>query len=227
MHCYMALIDASPNTVDCRLGELCGCGARYCGIKCLVAASQAHKAVCENIQVALQDLAKSRFRATERTNQAAQELGGHVQLHLLRADMLVAASDVVDALLCAAESVRCAEAFELAHKFAQRALSLSAKGSLDEAMALHSLGTVERVLSKYDTALAHFEAALKIRTSLLGDDHTDVANVYINLSVVFERQGRLDEALAMCSSALEIFTKAPGDDQKRKSQRATTAWAAI
>jgi hypothetical protein len=45
MHCYMALIEASPNTVDCRLGVLCGCGARYCGIKCLVADAQAHKAV--------------------------------------------------------------------------------------------------------------------------------------------------------------------------------------
>jgi len=217
MHCYMALIDASPKTADCRLGGLCGCGARYCGIKCLVAASQAHKVVCENIQVALQELAQSRFRATEKTNQAALEWAGGVQIELLRADMLVAASDVVDALVCAAESVRRAEAFELAQKLAQRALSLSAKGSLSEATALFSLGSVERVLSKYDAAVAHFEAALKIRKSLLGDEHVDVAAVYINLSVVFERQGRLDEALAMCSSALEIFNKAPGDNQESKS----------
>jgi tetratricopeptide (TPR) repeat protein len=217
MHCYMALIDASPNTVDCRLGGLCGCGARYCGIKCLVAASQAHKAVCENIQVALQDLAKSRFRATERTNQAAQELGCHVQIDLLRADMLVAASDVVDALVYAADSLQGAEAFELAHKFAQRALSLSAKGSLDEAMALFSLGNVASDLSKYDAAVAHYEAALKIRKNLLGDDHVDVAGVYLSLSVVFERQGRLDEALVVCSSALEIYSKAPGDNQESKS----------
>jgi tetratricopeptide (TPR) repeat protein len=214
MHCYMALIDASPNTVDCRLGKLCGCGARYCGIKCLVAAAEEHKAVCANVQAALQELAKSRFRATEKTSQAALKLGGHVQLHLLRADMLVAASDVVDALLCAAESVRCAEAFELAHKFAQRALSLAAKGSLDEARTLHSLGNVASDLSKYDTALAHFEAALKIRKSLLCDDHVDVADVYRNLSTVFQQLGRLDEALAMGSSALEIFSKAPGDNQK-------------
>jgi tetratricopeptide (TPR) repeat protein len=214
MHCYMALIDASPKTVDCRLGELCGCGARYCGIKCLVAAAEEHKAVCANIQLALQDLAKSRFRATEPTNQAALKWTGHVQIELLRADMLVAASDVVDALLCAAESMRRAEAFELAHKFAQRALSLSAKGSSDEANALFSLGNVASDLSKYDTALAHHEAALKIRKSLLGDDHVDVASVYGNLSAVFQHLGRLDEALAMCSSVFEIFNKAPSDNQK-------------
>jgi tetratricopeptide (TPR) repeat protein len=215
MHCYMALIDASPNTADCRLGELCGCGARYCGIKCLVAASQAHKVVCANIQLALQVLSKSRFRANERTNKLALKWGGHVQINLLRADLLVAASDVADALVCAAESVRCAEAFELAQKFAQRALSLAAKGSLDEAMALSSLGNVAADLSKYDAAVAHYEAALKIRKSLLGD--VDVAAVYSSLSVVFERQGRLDEALVVCSSALEIYSKAPGDNQESKS----------
>jgi tetratricopeptide (TPR) repeat protein len=214
MHCYMALIDASPNTVDCRLGELCGCGARYCGIKCLVAASQEHKVVCAHFQVALQVLAKSRFRANEKTNQAALKWGGHVQRHLLRADMLMAASNVVDALVYTANSLQDAEAFELAHKFAQRALALSAKGSLDEARALHSLGSVASDLSKYDAAVAHYEAALKIRKSLLGEDHVDVARVYINLSNVFRRLGRLDEALTMSSSALEIFSKAPGDNHE-------------
>jgi tetratricopeptide (TPR) repeat protein len=214
MHCNMILIDASPNTADCRLGGLCGCGARYCGIKCLVAASQAHKVVCENIQVALQVLAQSRFRATERTNQAAPELSGHVQIDLLRADMLVVASDVVDALVYVAGSLQRAEAFELAQKFAQRALSLSAKGSLDEASALDALGTVERHLSKYDAAVAHYEAALKITRPVLGDDHAVVAGLHANLSTMFQQLGRLDEALAMCSSALEIYSKAPGDNQK-------------
>jgi tetratricopeptide (TPR) repeat protein len=214
MHCYMALIDASPNTADCRLGELCGCGARYCGVKCLVAAAQEHKAVCADIQLALQELAQSRFRATEKTSQAALEWGGHVQIDLLRADMLVAVSNVVDALVYAAGSLKRAEAFELAHKFAQRALALSAKGSLDEAKALFSLGTVTLDVSKYDTAVAHYEAALKIRKSLLGEDHVDVARVYLSLSAVFERLGRPDGALAMCSSALEIYSKAPGDNQE-------------
>jgi tetratricopeptide (TPR) repeat protein len=214
MHCFMALIDASPNTVDCRLGVLCGCGARYCGIKCLVADAQAHKAVCEIIQILLQVLAKSRFRATEKTNQVAFECGGHIQIELLRADMVVGASDVVDSLLCAAERLRLAEAFELAQKFAQRALSLAAKGSFGEAKALNSLGLVASHLSKHDAAVAHFEAALKIRKNLLGDDHVDVARVYANLSAVLRRLGRLDEALAMCSSALEIYSKAPGDNQK-------------
>ena len=166
MRCYMALIDASPNAVDCRLGVLCGCGARFCGIKCLVAAAQEHKAVCENIQKALQALAKSQFRATEKTNQVALEWGGHVQINLLRADMVVAASDTVNAFLYAANSVRNAEAFELAQKLAQRALSLSAKGSLDEVRALNMLGNVASTLSKYDAAVTYYEAALKIRKSL-------------------------------------------------------------
>jgi tetratricopeptide (TPR) repeat protein len=211
----MALIEASPNTVDCRLGVLCGCGARYCGIKCLVADAQAHKAVCEIIQMLLQVLAMSRFRATEISNQV--ECGGHVQIHLLRADMLVAASDVVGALVWVAESVLDAEAFELAQKFAQRALSLSAKGSLDEATALNSLGIVANALSKYDAAVAHFEAALKIKKTLLGGDHIDVAGLHGNLSGVFRRLGRVDEALAMYSCALEIFNKAPGDNHKHIS----------
>jgi tetratricopeptide (TPR) repeat protein len=213
MNCYMALIDASPNTVDCRSGVLCGCGARYCGTKCLVAALQAHKVVCEDVQLALQGLAKSRFRATEKTNQLASKCGGFVQVELLRADMLVTASDVVTALLRAADSVHDAEAFELAQKLAQRAVSLSAKGSLAEALALHSLGMLARNMSKYDTAVAHFEAALNIRKRLLDDDDVDVAHVYGNLSNVFRPLGRLDEALAMCSSALAIFSKAPGDNQ--------------
>jgi tetratricopeptide (TPR) repeat protein len=224
MHCYMALIDASPNTVNCRLGVLCGCGARYCGIKCLVADAQTHKEVCENVQVALQAVAKSRFRATENTKQMALGWGGHVQIFLLRADMVVAASDIVDALVDAGVSVRRAEAFELEQKFAQRALSLSANGSLDEAMTLNSLGNVAADLSNYDAAVAHYEAALKIRKSLLGDDHADVARVCGNLSSVFRRLGRLDEALAMCSSALEILNKAPGEIRKT-SRVATTTWA--
>jgi tetratricopeptide (TPR) repeat protein len=214
MNCFMPLIDASPKTVDCRLGVLCGCGARYCGIKCLVADAQAHKVVCENIQLALQELAKLRFRANEETNHAVLKWAGHVQIHLLRADMVVAASDVVDSLVDAAEIVRTAEAFELAQRFAQRALSLAATGSLDEAMALHSLGNVANVLSNYDAAVAHFEAALSIRINLLGDNHVDVARLFVNLSSVFEQLGRLVEALVLCSSALEIYSKAPGNNQK-------------
>jgi tetratricopeptide (TPR) repeat protein len=214
MHCFIALIDASPKTVDCRLGVLCGCGARYCGIKCLVAASQAHKKVCENVQSALQWFAKSRFRANEKTNQLALKLRGHVQILLLCADMLVAASDSVNALLRAAERLRLAEAFELAQKFAQRALSLAAKGSLSEANAVNTLGLLSEDLSKYDAAVAHYEAALKIRKSLLGDNHADVARDNVDLSAVFQHLGRLDEALAMISSALTIFNKAPGDNQK-------------
>jgi tetratricopeptide (TPR) repeat protein len=210
----MALIDASPKTVDCRLGVLCGCGARYCGIKCLVAASQAHKVVCENIQKALQILAKSRFRATEETNQLALKWGGHVQILLLCADMLVAASGTCDALLCAAERLRLAEAFELAQKLAQRALSLSAKGSLDEAKVLNLLGNVAFALSKYDAAVALYEAVLSIRKNLLGDNHADVARVYGNSSAALLELRRLDDALAMCSSALEIFNKSPGDNQE-------------
>jgi tetratricopeptide (TPR) repeat protein len=209
MHCFMALIDASPKTVDCRLGVLCGCGARYCGVKCLVADAQAHKEVCENIQLALQVLAKSRSRATEKTNLVA-----HVQIQLLRADKLMAASNVVHVLGLAAESVHGAEAFELAQKFAQRALSLAVKGSLDEARALTMLGNVASTLSKYDAAVAHYEAALKIRKNLLGENHALVARVCVNLSPALQHLGRLDEALAMCSSALEIYRKAPGDNQE-------------
>jgi tetratricopeptide (TPR) repeat protein len=214
MHCYMALIDASPKTVDCRLGVLCGCGARYCGIKCLVGDAQEHKAVCPDVQLALHALAKNRFRATETTNQAVLEWGGHVQIDLLRADMLLAASNVVGALVCAAKSVLIAEAFELAQKIAQRARSLSVQGSLDESNALMVLGIVASDMSKYDAAVAHLEAALKIRKSLLGDDHADVAHVCDNLSVVFQQLGRLDEASAMCSSTLEILNKSPGNNQK-------------
>jgi tetratricopeptide (TPR) repeat protein len=212
MKCHMALIDASPNTADCCLGELCGCGARYCGVKCLVAGSEEHKAVCEEIQMALQALARNQFRATEESNEAALEWGGHVQIELFRADMLVAASDVVDSLLHAAETLRITEAFELAQKFAQRALALAEKGSQSEAGALTSLGILAKTLSKYDAAVAHYEAALKITKNLRGDNHADLARVYFSLSAVFERVGRLDEALAMCSSALEIFNKAPEPD---------------
>ncbi len=213
MHCYMALIEASPNTADCRFGELCGCGARYCSVKCLVADAQAHKAVCANVQSALQALAKSRFRATEATKRAALKWGGHVQIHLLRADMLMSTSDIAEALMRPADMLINEQAFELAQKLAQRALSLVAKGSLDEAMALKLLGDVASDLSKYDAAVAHYEAALKIRKKLLGDKHVDVARLHVSLSAVLEDLGRLDEALVMCSSALEILNKAAGDNR--------------
>jgi tetratricopeptide (TPR) repeat protein len=206
-HCYMTLIDASPKTADCRLGELCGCGARYCGIKCLVASSQAHKDVCAQIQIGLMLLAKSRFRATEKLNQAALKWGSHLQVDLLCAD-------IVNAILDAAKILHIAEAFELAQKFAQRALSLAVKGSLSESAALNMLGMVAATVCKFDAALAHYEATLKIRKTLLDDNHTDVAGVSVNLSAVFQHLGQLDEALAMCSSALEIYRKAPGDNQK-------------
>jgi tetratricopeptide (TPR) repeat protein len=212
----MALFDGSPKTVDCRLGELCGCGARYCSVKCLVADAQEHKVVCENIQKVLQFFAMSRFRATKISNQVAVQVKsiGHVQMDLLRADMVVAASDIVDALVDVAHILHNAEAFELAQKFAQRALSLAAKDSLDEATALEIIGAVEDDSSKYDAAAAHLEAALNIRKNLQGDKHVDVGRVYANLSLVFQNLGRLEEALTMCSSALEIFSKAPGDNQK-------------
>jgi tetratricopeptide (TPR) repeat protein len=116
-------------------------------------------------------------------------------------------------LVVAANGLKKAEEFELAQKFARRALSLAAKGSSDEASALHALGAVEYRLSKYDAAVAHFEAALKIEKSLHGDDHVDVASLQVIMSAVFQDVGRLDEALAMCSSALAIFSKAPGDNQ--------------
>ncbi len=212
MKCYMALIDASPNTVNCRLGELCGCGARYCGIKCLVADAQEHKEVCANVQKALQDFAKARFRATEKTNRLALNWAGHAQIHLLRADMFLAASETAFAFGCAAETFHNAEAFDLAQKFAQPALSLCAKGGLDEAIALNLLGNLASDLSKHDAAMAHYEAALKIRKSLLGDNHKLVADLHVNLAAVCRRLGRLDEALAMCSSALEIYSKAPGNN---------------
>jgi hypothetical protein len=214
MHCYMALIDASPKTVDCRLGVLCGCGARYCGVKCLVADAQAHKVVCEGNQLALQALARDRFRATEHSNQAALKGGGHVQIELLRADMLLSTSDIAVALMRPADRLINQQAFELAQKFAQRALSLVAKGSLDEAMALTLLGDVASAFSNYDAAVTHYEAALNIRKRLLGHDHTTVARVYINSAGALEHLGRVDEALAMCASAIEIFKKAPGDNHK-------------
>ena len=215
MHCYMILIEASPNTVDCRLGMLCGCGVRYCGIKCLVAAAREHKALCADIQESLQFFEQNQLRATATTNRSALKWHGPVQIELLRADLLVATSDVVDSLAHVANDLRDAEAFELAQKFAQRALSLAAKDSLDEARALTMLGMLAEDFSKYDAAVAHYEAALKLWKSLGGDDFVEVAIMQCNLSGVFRRLGRLDEALAMSTSALEIFEKAPGDNQNR------------
>jgi tetratricopeptide (TPR) repeat protein len=213
MHCYMSLMDASPKTADCRLGGLCGCGARYCSIKCLVAASQAHKVVCELAQPTLQVLAESRFRGTHKTQRVAVELLDHVQLNLLAADMVIAASDAAVFLVHAAESLHNTEVFELAQKFAQRALSQVAKGTLGEADALEMLGHVALGLSKYDAAVLQYEAALNIRKKLLGSEHVEVAKGLSSLSAVLQRLGRLNEALAICSSALEIYSKAPGDKQ--------------
>jgi tetratricopeptide (TPR) repeat protein len=89
---------------------------------------------------------------------------------------------------------------------------LAAKGSLDESNALMVLGSVASELSKYDAAVAHYEAALNIRKNLQGDMHVEVAGGFTNLSLALQYLGRLDEALAMCSSALEIYSRVPGDN---------------
>jgi tetratricopeptide (TPR) repeat protein len=80
-------------------------------------------------------------------------------------------------------------------------------------MAMNLLGMVAFDLSKYDAAVAHYEAVLAIKKNLLGDSHVDVASVLVNLSSVFEALRRLDEALTMCTSALEIYSKTPGNNQ--------------
>jgi tetratricopeptide (TPR) repeat protein len=211
VHCFAELsFKANDATVDCRLGALCGCGARYCGVKCLVASSQAHKAVCEDAQLSLRDLADARFRATRKTNLTAQLMGRHVQIDLLRADMLMNAADTANVLSDAAESLRKAEVFDQALKLAQRALSCAAKGSRSEAVARRSLGNILAALSKYDEALAHYEAALNVSKKL--GVHLLTAGVSVCMAGLLRKQGRLGEALAMSTGALEMYSKAPGDN---------------
>jgi len=212
VHCFAELsFKANDATVDCRLGTLCGCGARYCGVKCLVASSQTHKAVCEDAQLSLRDLADARFRATKKTNLAAQQMGRHVQIDLLRADMLMNAADTASVLADAAESLRKAEAFDQALKLALRALSCAAKGSRSEAVARRSAGNILSALSKYDEAVAHYEAALTISKKL--GVHLLTAGVSVCKAAVLRKQGRLGEALAMSATALDMFSKAPGDNE--------------
>lgn len=95
LFCSCCLADlrhqSTANTFDCRSGELCGCGARYCSLRCLV--SHKHHA-CTEIQMHLCRLASSCFMpkippSLEKPSARTKLFGfdGTVQWYLLKADL--------------------------------------------------------------------------------------------------------------------------------------------
>jgi eukaryotic-like serine/threonine-protein kinase len=64
-------------------------------------------------------------------------------------------------------------------------------------------------------AAEHYERALRIKESLLGPDHPDVAMTVHNLAVLRTTEGRREEAEALYRRALAIFERALGPDHPK------------
>jgi tetratricopeptide (TPR) repeat protein len=52
--------------------------------------------------------------------------------------------------------------------------------------------------------------ALEIYKKTLGEDHSDVADMYNNMANVLQLQGKLEDAMELYGKALEIYKKTLG-----------------
>jgi len=92
-----------------------------------------------------------------------------------------------------------------AKEYAQKELDLSAKmdRKSDVAQAQSDLGNIYNRQSVFDTALMHYQEALKIRKELKQTEK--VAGIYNNMATVYMRQTKFKEALSMNFEALKVF----------------------
>jgi tetratricopeptide (TPR) repeat protein len=105
----------------------------------------------------------------------------------------------------------------MAFELYQRALQIQRDHYVDNenagiACTLSSIGLVLFNLGEYDLAKSCFSDSLRIRTTLLGPDHRDIANLWYNLATIYLEAGDDDTAILMYKETLRIERHALGDN---------------
>jgi two-component system, NarL family, sensor kinase len=85
------------------------------------------------------------------------------------------------------------------------ALAMETNRQQDIAQAESDLGNIFNRRAVYDSAIAHYFRAVKLRENLKQDEK--VAGIYSNLSTVYMRQSKFKEALDINFKSLKIFEK--------------------
>lgn len=62
-------------------------------------------------------------------------------------------------------------------------------------------------LARYDEAIFAYQKALKILTSVKGENHSSVASVFVRLAGLYNKIGKLNESKSNCKRALQIYAK--------------------
>lgn len=83
------------------------------------------------------------------------------------------------------------------------------------ARALNDLGVVRDALGAYGPALAAYQEAMALRTTLFGPRHRSVAVSASNIAVIHYRMGDLPSAVAEAERALELMRASFGPDHQR------------
>lgn len=83
-------------------------------------------------------------------------------------------------------------------------ISTAVLGDEEVAESLFQMGRVKRDLGCYRCAVGIFREALKIRVTIHGEQHKDVAVIVCNIAMVHQEMGELDVALSLFQEVLRI-----------------------
>ncbi|HWM85369.1 MAG TPA: tetratricopeptide repeat-containing protein kinase family protein, partial [Kofleriaceae bacterium] len=81
------------------------------------------------------------------------------------------------------------------------------QGSLEQA-----LGAIEADQGNIDAAVAHFERAVRLLRSQLGDEHQNTVGAIDNLAMSYREQGKTDRAIELHRQVLAIRQRTLGDE---------------
>jgi len=105
------------------------------------------------------------------------------------------------------------EKYEEAIEEFECALKVKEDEALD-AVAYHKLGLLYTTMGKLDMALAQFEASWEIKKSVLGTDHTEVANTLTCMGAIYGKKNLNDKSLAFFNECFRIYNM-NSEDAKR------------
>ena len=80
------------------------------------------------------------------------------------------------------------------------------------------MASIYKTYKMYDEARSLYEKALKIRRTVYGDAHDDVATIYNNIATIDANEGRLEEAKDYFSRAKDIYVKQFGPKHPKVGQ---------
>lgn len=91
-------------------------------------------------------------------------------------------------------------------------MAMSANGQeQDVASVDSSIGDAYLALARYDEAVFSYQKALTVFKSTKGENHPNVASVYVRLADLYNKIGKFKDSKSYCENALRIFGKSkPG-----------------